>query len=338
MYRIDNATAAASLDSPTSAGPNPNGYFTGGNPGAGTPATIVEAEYLNMIQEELMSVLTAASISPSKAARNQLATAINSLIAAASATQFVRGTSSPVWASTTTLTVARIDVVTASGVRILKTGSTTINGATTGLNGLTAGALASNAKYFLYAISQAGGANPGLILSTVDEGGGGTFTGMPSGYTERVQLGAVWPTNGSAQFFKGQHQFILPNFAGRFLFSDFENVSAYQVGTTTTTGSWVAMSAANWLPGRAKIGLFHVAGTYTGASSVASVAVRATSSGLTTGAYVLNTNTSADLDSQQRRDLAVPLVSGSPSVDVYLTNTGGTTRATVFARGFDFEV
>jgi hypothetical protein len=86
MYRIDNATVDASLDAPTADGPNPGGFFTDGNPGGGVAATIVDAEWLNAIQEEIANVIEdadAGNTPLSKASRVQLKTAIAAMIAAA---------------------------------------------------------------------------------------------------------------------------------------------------------------------------------------------------------------------------------------------------------------
>lgn len=72
MYRIDNASAAAALPAPAAPGPVPNGYFTPGNPSQQIPATIVNADWLNMVQEELMSILIAAGVGPSKTEYNNI--------------------------------------------------------------------------------------------------------------------------------------------------------------------------------------------------------------------------------------------------------------------------
>lgn len=78
MYRIDNDTASTTIPVPKPVGIP--GYFTTGTVG-GVPATIVEADFLNQVQEELMAILAAASISPSKATSNQVIQAILWLIA-----------------------------------------------------------------------------------------------------------------------------------------------------------------------------------------------------------------------------------------------------------------
>ncbi|WP_186113941.1 hypothetical protein [Burkholderia gladioli] len=81
MYRTDQPTAVTALPVPAPAGTP--GFFTGGNPATGQAATIVDADFLNMIQEELISILTAASISPNKTAYGQVLASLEKLFAAA---------------------------------------------------------------------------------------------------------------------------------------------------------------------------------------------------------------------------------------------------------------
>lgn len=64
-----------------SAGATVDGRFTEGNPVSGTPATRVSADWLNMLQAEILSVLTAAGLEPIKANNAQLLEAILALIA-----------------------------------------------------------------------------------------------------------------------------------------------------------------------------------------------------------------------------------------------------------------
>jgi hypothetical protein len=76
MFRIDDPSAAVALPTPGAAGTE--GYFTEGNPGV-TPATLVRADFLNMVQEELRAVVVAAALTPSKTTFNQVLTALNTL-------------------------------------------------------------------------------------------------------------------------------------------------------------------------------------------------------------------------------------------------------------------
>lgn len=76
MHRIDSAGTAAAMPAPAAVGATV-GYFTKGNPGTGTPATVVDHDWLNSIQEELIGILTAAGIAPDKTVQNQLAAALS---------------------------------------------------------------------------------------------------------------------------------------------------------------------------------------------------------------------------------------------------------------------
>lgn len=78
MHRIDQPTAVNTLPTPAAAGTP--GYFSNATPGSGTP-TIVDNDWCNDIQEELISILTAASVSPSKTTHNQVLTSLQALFA-----------------------------------------------------------------------------------------------------------------------------------------------------------------------------------------------------------------------------------------------------------------
>jgi hypothetical protein len=92
MYQIDNSTAVAAIPAPTAAGQP--GYFTDGNPATGVSATILPAEFMNMIMMENLSVLAVAGITPAKGQYNQLALSISKIIsdgAAGAASETVAG-------------------------------------------------------------------------------------------------------------------------------------------------------------------------------------------------------------------------------------------------------
>jgi hypothetical protein len=76
-FRIDDPSAAVALPTPEAAGTE--GYFTEGNPGSGVPATLMRASFLNMLQEEVRNVVTAAGLTPSKTTYTQLRDAILAL-------------------------------------------------------------------------------------------------------------------------------------------------------------------------------------------------------------------------------------------------------------------
>jgi len=80
MYRIDNETAVAVKPTKEEAGDQ--GYWSKGDPTQGIPATIMDQDWLNMVQDELKNAIEAGGLTPSKADDSQLSQAIQALILA----------------------------------------------------------------------------------------------------------------------------------------------------------------------------------------------------------------------------------------------------------------
>lgn len=78
MYRIDDPSAVAVLPTPAALGTQ--GYYTSGNPGGGVEATVVTADHLNAIQEEIAYVIEEAGITLDKTDNTQLKEAIDTMI------------------------------------------------------------------------------------------------------------------------------------------------------------------------------------------------------------------------------------------------------------------
>ncbi|QNK65770.1 hypothetical protein [Variovorax sp. PAMC26660] len=76
MFAIDDPTAVAVMPAPEGAGTP--GFWTEGNPALGQAATYVRASFLNMLQSELLNILTAAGVTPSKTTYDQLLTSFRS--------------------------------------------------------------------------------------------------------------------------------------------------------------------------------------------------------------------------------------------------------------------
>lgn len=79
VHRIDNSTAAAALPAARPATGQP-GFFTNGNPVSGEGATVLSDDWLNMVQEELAGVVTAAGLPLDRSNNAQLVAAIRALI------------------------------------------------------------------------------------------------------------------------------------------------------------------------------------------------------------------------------------------------------------------
>ncbi len=204
MYRIDNDTAAEVLPAPTEPGPKPDGYFTGGNPQTGTPATIVDAEWANMIQEEIANVIEAAGGTLDKAENSQLFQAVASLIIAAmpevppsasllgSRNMLVTNdNASP--ASKLTVMADEVVVKDAGGEPHLLTGvDVAIDMALSGAGGLDTGIEGSSRFYYGWVIWN--GTNVSAVASE-----SATSPTMPSGYTHKALVTAVY-NDGSSNF------------------------------------------------------------------------------------------------------------------------------------------
>jgi hypothetical protein len=208
MFQTDQPTAATSL--PTPAAPGTQGFFTQGNPGTGVPATILDADFMNMLMMELTNVVTAGGLTPSKTTYTQVVSAIKALIAQPQ-TNLVSGVvgqarnlvmNVAAASATATLTADEIVVETAlGGLRYcLASFNKTINLATTGAGGMDTGTATANGWLGVYAIY-----NPttqtAALLGTMEGGSalpmiyGGA--NMPAGYTASARL-AVVPISGTA--------------------------------------------------------------------------------------------------------------------------------------------
>jgi len=81
MFKIDSSGAVGTMPTPAATGTF--GYFSEGSPGV-ADATVVTADWLNAVQEELVHVILTAGLSLSKTNSHQLLPAIQALIASAS--------------------------------------------------------------------------------------------------------------------------------------------------------------------------------------------------------------------------------------------------------------
>lgn len=111
MYRVDNPSSAAALAAPTAPTATPDQYYV--DPAGPVPGTIVDAEHLNMIQEEMCNLVTNAGVALSKATRTQLTT-----VAGGAAAIKSHATDT---GAVTTLHAAAVIAASASGATNLRT-------------------------------------------------------------------------------------------------------------------------------------------------------------------------------------------------------------------------
>jgi hypothetical protein len=82
MYQIDVPSASPTL--PAASAPGLAGFFTDGSVAGGIDPTVVPAEFLNAVMLELLGVVTAVGVVPTKGNNGQLLLAIQRLIEARS--------------------------------------------------------------------------------------------------------------------------------------------------------------------------------------------------------------------------------------------------------------
>lgn len=229
MHRIDGPGATV------------DGKFTEGNPAAGVPATVVTAAWMNDVQEELLSVLSAGGIAPVKGTQDQLLRAIRTM--SPGLVGSLVNARMAVTATTTSATFTADEVVVKSGVGgqsfILPGFSKTINIATVGLGGMDVGSAPVGGYVAIYAIFNPTTGASGLLARNATAGVvGQTYAGanMPSGFTASA-LVSVWPTTGSSQLRVGFQ-------VGR----DISFIQILALLTSTVQSSFTALSIASSVP------------------------------------------------------------------------------------------
>jgi hypothetical protein len=187
MHRIDNLSAATALPTPTPLGPE--GYFTKGNINVGQSATIVEFDWLNTIQEELMSIVLRGGLTSDKADNTQLLKALANLFTGA----YVQiGTSQsllvPPWA---TKIAFRLVGAGAGGAHCQSNGTTYVSGGGGGSGAYSEAQRACVPGSLLTAVVGVGG--------TSEAAGTTTSLAFPGNWTVSASGGqpALWdaPTN-----------------------------------------------------------------------------------------------------------------------------------------------
>ena len=236
----------------------------------------------------------------------------------------IQGTA-PVWASTTTITMGTLNCLDSLRTSLITCSSATLNFATTGLNGLDTGSIASNTWYYIYAILNPTTLATGYLAST-----SASSPTLPSGFTKFRLLTAVTTLAGSA---------VLDNVA----WFDWGNKHTVQYDNTTTdksvlvTGnatSFTTVSASAVAPVGAT-SLF--VGIYEGTSNGdRQLYLRRTGSGVSTGRRVHNFY---DDNPSFTNAYYVPAEIGlnsSRQFDYRVSGTG--VGSTIWATGYTMEV
>jgi hypothetical protein len=195
MHRIDGAGATV------------DNKFTEGDPVGGVQATVVTDDWLNDVQEELMSVLTAGGITPVKGTQDQVLKAIRALSVGiiGSARNVKMSVASASVSATLTADQIFVGASLAGQVYRLASFNKTINLSTTGAGGMDTGAAPASGYVAIYAIYNPTTATSALLAVNATAARQPEVYGganMPAGYTASA-LVSVWRTNASGQFVVG---------------------------------------------------------------------------------------------------------------------------------------
>lgn len=192
MHRIDGPGATV------------DNKFTDGDPVGGVQATLVTDDWLNDMQEELMSMLAAGGITPAKGVQDQVLRSmrkINTGIIGQS-----RNLACSVTSASATAAFTADELVVQSGLGGLRyciSGvNKTISLAATGAGGMDAGTAPVNGFVAVYAIfNPTTGVSALLAVNATSVAQPEAYSGssMPAGYVASA-LVAVLPTNSSGQF------------------------------------------------------------------------------------------------------------------------------------------
>ena len=275
VFRTDNATSVASAPSIPAVGTP--GFFTSGNPGGGVPATVLDAWWLNMIQEEFYAVPVAAGLTPSKTNNGQLLEAINILIANAVTAsspsgKFISPHLAPYYNNASSIILpAGLSVEDSTGAStITLDANKTLTLASSGsINQLDTGSEANSTNYYVYLMGDSNGINsPGAVFSTNP-----TTPGVISGYDRYRRLN-MWVHNDASG---NIIPFTLTNwpFATTVTYdvrTTWSNSGVLTAGDTNilsggTATSMTDVSAATFLPAICRNGLFNVVTDHQGTGS-----------------------------------------------------------------------
>lgn len=191
MFRIDTPTAVGALPAPDAAGAP--GYFNHAPAGSGNTPTVVSADFLNMLQEELMAIVLDAGIAPDKTIHNQVLLSIKTIGANSAGSLFGMTTSNTPGLETTSTSIAigqardstnTANIVLAAPIAKLLTAVWAAGSGNGGRD--NAGALANGQTWHLFVIlNPASGAVDALYSQSP------TAPTLPAGFTKFRRIGAV---------------------------------------------------------------------------------------------------------------------------------------------------
>lgn len=321
MFRTDVSTAAAEAPTPSAAGTP--GFFTGGTPGSVDP-TVVDADWLNTVQEELMAPVLAAGIAPSKTMRNQVLAALQAMFGGVVGSMRKGAMYLAAAAATASFTADEIIVETAlggAGRFCLANYAQTVNLATTGAGGMDTGAAPASGFVALYAIyDPATGTASILAVNATAAGAPNVYGGahMPAGFTASALI-SVWPTNGSGQLVAGVQRDRTIGI-----------LSGVALSTATPQASLTQLSIASIVPANARTVSGNLQATSTAASNL-NLTLSPGPAGLAEQSVQVDTSGAGGGGGQFRN---LPIVTAQ-TLYYQATSTAGTPSFTIWITGYE---
>lgn len=214
MYRIDGPGATA------------DNKFTDGDPVGGVQATMVTEDWLNDVQEELLSIMDAGGVLPAKGVRNQVLAALRVV----ARKQAGHGQCRLSVASATQL---KLSPYNGSNILIngftyqIPAGGVTISNAT----------LAANTNYYVYVFITGGAL--ALFLSTTGHATHTDGVEIFAGDSNVTLVGMV-RTNASSQFVDSSTQRFCINWFNR---RNIQAINTFASSRSTTSSSYVELSS-----------------------------------------------------------------------------------------------
>jgi hypothetical protein len=330
-----------------------DGKFVDEDPLAGTPGSLIPAQWGNAVTEEILNVISSAGLEPDELANNQLVAAISQIIGAtrpfatqAEAEAGVDNTKSmtavrtqqaiskraaivgssrnvrmtvTVASATATLTADEIFVKSSLGgsAWLLSSFNKTLNLASNGAGGMDTGVAPTSGYVSVYAIYNPTTGVSALLACSQATSNGPVYSGanMPAGYTASA-LVSSWGTTAGGLLRAGAQVDRLVSFTA---------ISA--LNTSTAAGTFTLFTLAGAVPLNAisYFGYFGAVSTLTGTLGLV---VAATSGGF--GAQNVNNS-----GTQVTTSFSIPIT--SPQQSYYVTaSTSGTPTFSVNVTGYTF--
>jgi len=262
MHRIDGPGATV------------DNRFTDGDPVGGVQATMVTDDWMNDVQEELISILAAGSITPVKGVQNQVLTAISALIRSIGAGLVGSSRNAkmtvPTASATATFTADELILEASLGGSSyrLASFSQVINLAINGPGGMDTGSAPLGGYVAIYALCNTTGSTRALLATNATSAvQPEVYAGNLFGYSASALVG-VWPTDATGKFAVGSQ-------IGRWVI----RLPVPIINTSTVQVAYASLGVASAIPRNARRAKLIMSGINTTPNTVQLLSLASDASG-----------------------------------------------------------